>query len=352
MKNDLVDVCNYLKGVIISHTPDNFTVVDSFRHGLTDVEINAGINVFRTFLYAMYDKIAADNFPIINELSALLYFLGVQGRLETEPKFKLTVISNDLLIKTKKNSVPHQTMKKMSGKRVAELFKFLSEMGFCFENIDYSKSVKLSETGNFYVTNENDSVLLIGLKLLAKAQEHMATDRDRLQNGFMRCDFYPLASETPINHDMNMVNFIDTQPPEIKDWLMSLDKMLIDNDCYTDAEIWNYATITYTSRKSKKMICHIDMEISECKITPNTINVKCLDEIASLLPDEFIKALKEDGCTCGRNCKKGPYRISHNGKEYLSCNNPPHKTSGFNISLNNAESRRIIQEWIELELAI
>jgi hypothetical protein len=102
------------------------------------------------------------------------------------------------------------------------------------------------------------------------------------------------------------------------------------------------------------MICRIDLLLSECKITANTLKTKCLDEIAPELSDDFLKALKEDGCTggciSGKNCKKGPYTISHNGKKYLSCNNPPHKIAGFNIPIKNAENRSIMRKWIESEI--
>jgi hypothetical protein len=352
MSNNLNDICNYFKNVIIPHTPDDFVVADSFRYSLTDTEINAGINDFRSFLYAMYDKIAADNFPVISELSALLYFMGVQGKLETDSVYKLIVRGSDLLIKTKKNSVPHQAMKKMSSKRTAELFMFLSEMGFCFENINYSKPIKLSETETFIVSNENNSNVITGLKLLAKAQEHIATDRDRLQNNFTRCNFFPLENETSKHYDVKLLDCVDTQPSDIKEWLVELEKLLTENGCVAGGEILDYASFTYTSPKTKQMICKIDMLLSGCKITPNTLKIKCLDEIAPTLSDEFLQALKEDGCTCGRNCKKGPYKISYNGEDYLSCHNPPHKIAGFNIPLNNAENLRIIRKWIESELGV
>jgi len=352
MNNNLSDICNYFKNVIISHTPDDFIVADSFRHGLTDAEINAGINAFRSFLYVMYDKIAADNFPVISEVSALLYFMGVQGKLETDSVHKLIIRGSDLLIKTKKNSAPHQTMKKMSNKRVTELFMFLSEMGFGFENIDYSKPVKLSETDIFIVSNKIDKNLINGLKLLAKAQEHISTDRDRLQNNFMRCDFFPLADEVSKYYDVKLLDCVDTQPPDIKEWLVELEKLLTENGCSASGEILDYASFTYTSPKTKQMICRVDMLLSGCKITPNTLKIKRLDETIPVLPEDFVKALKKDGCTCGRNCKRGPYRISHNGVEYLSCNNPPHKIPGFNILINTAQNRIIIRKWIELELEL
>jgi ribosomal protein S8 len=342
MNGNIKDVCNYYKNVIIPHTPKDFAVAKPFRFGLADGEIHKGINAFRSFLHVLFDKMAADDFPATGELTALLYFIGVQGNLETEPMNKLTVNAADLLTKTKKHSVPHQFMKKMSNKRVAELFTFLSEMGFYIENTDYSKPIKLSDAGIFHMYNENDSDVITGLKLLATAQAHVATEWDRLQYNFMRCNFYPLANETSQYYDINLLDFVNTQPPEIRDWLIDLHTLLSDKGCTSEGDYWEHANFTYTSPKPKKMICRIDLLLSECKITPNTVKTKFLDEIASVLSDEFVKALKEDGCAggCigGKNCKKGPYTISHNGKEYLSCNNPPHKIAGFNIPVKTPKT--------------
>jgi len=347
---ELSDVCTYLKNVVIKHTPDDFIINEQFRFGLSDAEILAGINAFRTFLYQLYDKIAAEDSKIgIDEFAAVLYFIGIQGELESQKKRELSVRGSDLLIKTKKNSVPHQTMKKMSAKRVTEIFMFLSGLDFSFADIDYTKPIKLSETGVFCLSSEKDSDVIVGLKLLAKAQEHLDGDRDRLQNGFMRCDFQSLASEVPILPDMKMVNYADTQPPDVKDWLLDLDKLLTDNGCRINAEIMDYARMEYW--KGKQLMCTVHLGITECKIAPSTKKIKTLDDIASVLPDAFVAALKEDGCECGRGCKKGPFRILHNGEEYLSCINPPHKPAGFLVPLHNEDSRKIIRRWIEEELS-
>jgi hypothetical protein len=82
------------------------------------------------------------------------------------------------------------------------------------------------------------------------------------------------------------------------------------------------------------------------------LKTKSLDGIAPVLLRDFIKALEEGGCTCGRKCKKGPYRVRYDGREYLSCNNPPHKAAGFNIPVGNAENRKIVRKWVEAELGV
>ena len=347
------DVCRYLKNIIIKDSLDDFIVTERFRYGLTDDEIRAGIKAFRVFLCDLYDKIAQsanEKLEIgIHDVTAFLYMVGVQGHLEIEPRRKLSILGRDMLDKTKRKSQPHLLIKKMSAKRVADIFKFLSEMGFYFDSIDFTKPIKLPEIGTFHVINETDEDIIIGLKLIAMAQVNTDTDWDRIQNGFMRCHFLPLANDTPINYDMKMVNYADTQPPEIRDWLLDLDKLLMDNGCTPDAEIVGHANVIYNSSK-KKMVCRIDLKITECIITVNTTKASNFDDVAPVLPVGLLAALKEDGCECGRGCKKGPYRIAHNGVEYLSCNNPPHKTGGFNVPLNNDENRRIMRKWVEMEL--
>ena len=366
--------CKYLKNVIIKDSPDDFIIAERFRYGLTDDEVRAGIKAFRAFLCGLYDKIEIEKPEIeIHEFAAFLYMMGAQSHLEIEPRRELAILGSDMMVKTKPRSQPHLVMKKMPAKRVAEILQFLSEMGFCFmlgncsaislqpvgkktaepfscDALNYTKPIKLAETGNFRVTNESDGDIIIGLKLIAMAQVNTDTDWDRIQNGFMRCHFLPLASDTPMYYDMKMINFAETQPPEIRDWLLHLDKLLVDNRCVPDAEILSHAIVTYNL--AKKMVCRIELKISECIITVNTIKAKSLDDIASVLSADFVTALAEDGCECGRGCKKGPYRIEHNGTIYLSCNNPPHKLGGFNISLGSPENRRIMHKWVEMELGV
>ena len=58
MKKGLSYVCDYLKALVIPHTPDDFIVAEPFRHGLTDDELRKGIDAFREFMYDLYDKLA------------------------------------------------------------------------------------------------------------------------------------------------------------------------------------------------------------------------------------------------------------------------------------------------------
>ncbi|MCL2313607.1 MAG: hypothetical protein FWC41_14220, partial [Firmicutes bacterium] len=174
-KYDLEDVCNYMKGIILPAPPDDFVIAEPFRHGLSNDELIAGINAFRTFLNELFDNLATDknrfdpkkaakydpengeeslwkNFPVTKDIASLLFFIGLHGKLETEPNVELTVYGPDLLIVPKPKSEKFYGLKKLSGKRLSDLFELLSEMSFYFEDLNYSDKVDLSTTGAFYIS--------------------------------------------------------------------------------------------------------------------------------------------------------------------------------------------------------
>jgi hypothetical protein len=39
--------------------PDDFFIAEKFKHGLTDVQLKKGMNAYRDFLYALFDKLSA-----------------------------------------------------------------------------------------------------------------------------------------------------------------------------------------------------------------------------------------------------------------------------------------------------
>jgi len=176
---DLADVCKYMKGIVIPHTPDNFNVAEPFRHGLSDDDLKAGIDAFRKFLYKLYDKLAENNdkfdvktgakyapgtgedsvrkcFPIITDLAAILFSLGTHGRLETHPRNELVVSADDMLIPFPPRTEKYFSLAKLTNKRKMEVFDFLSDTGFYFEDANFSEEVDFSKIGTFYVRYDDD----------------------------------------------------------------------------------------------------------------------------------------------------------------------------------------------------
>jgi hypothetical protein len=377
-KWDLADVCNYMKGIILPEAPDDFVIAEPFSHGLPNDELIAGINAFRAFLYELFDRLAAGKnrfdpkkaelynpengeeslwkcFPVIKDLTALLFFIGLHGRLETEPNIELSIHGADLFKVPKPKSEKFYGLRKLSGRRLTELFELLSEMSFYFEDIDYSSSVDLSKTGTFYISYEKDNNLITGLKLLAEAQANIKSEHYRLDSVFMRCDFRPLADIEPKKqHQIRLIECVGTQPPDIRKWLIKLDGFLINNGCAATGDGGGIITIAYTSGKSKKWVCKLYFGVTGCRIRPNVNYIRRTSNAALDLPETMLQVLRDKCCT---NCygdepctHGGAFRFTQNGEDFAGCRSPHHE--GYKFTLENAEDRKTVMKWLGLELGI
>lgn len=372
---DLADICNHLKAAVIPHIPDDFHIAEAFRLGLSDEELKAGIMAFRNFLYDLYDALASNKdridvttgkqygtfpkrFPIIEDMGTLLFSLGFHGRLETVPKNELIVYGSDLLKVSEMQKYRH--LNKMSKKRKLELLDVLSDLGFYFEDADFSNNVDFSSIGTFYVQYENDDLMLTGLKLMALAQTNVKTKYDRYSMIIMRGDFYPLANPEPKPPIVNIAEYANTQPPEIKEWVIDLDKLLTQS-CKVAGEVRHSlcdGIFTYTSRETKKIICKIDLRAKNSAVIPSANHFEGSSNILYDLSEDMLNAMrrKNRGCkTCQEynnpifvKCPYGgePFRFSHKGEDFELC-----RFMGFEFAINSTKEREVLRKWIELELA-
>ena len=373
---DLADICNYLKAAVIPHTPEDFNIAGAFKLGLSDEELNAGIAAFRAFLHELYDALANNKdkfdvktgkeygtfparFPIIEDLGAILFQIGFHGRLETEPKNELVVYGEDMLKVSKMQKYRH--LNKLPKKRKMELFDFLSALGFYFEDADFSNNVDFSSIGTFYVQYENGDSLLIGLKLMALAQANVKAKYDRYSTIIMRGDFYPLANAEPKPLMVNIADYANTQSPEIKEWIVDLDKLLTQTCKVVGRAQYSLCggVFDYTSRKTKKLVCKINLLAANSSIIPGAAHFEDSNNILSELTENMFNIMRgrNNGCrACSeRNnpnfvqCMHGgePYKFTHEGEDFQLC-----RFMGFEFSLNNANERKVLRKWIELALAL
>ena len=381
MNKDLTDVCNYLKGLVIPHTPDDFVVAESFRHGLTDNELRKGIAAFRSFLYEFFDQVASDKnridvekgkkynpgsgedsivkcFPIIYDIAVILATLGCHGKLETEPRMKLTVNGGDMLTPLSPTKPP--AINKISNKRKSEMFDYLSDMGFYFEDLNVSQGIDFTKTGTFYVTYEKDDYLLLGIKLIAEAKDNSKAAFQKFMSMFMRGDFYPLANQEAGKHTANASEYANGQPPEIRDWIIDIEKLLINNGCKISSFYLSNSngegSFGYVSHKGKT-ICRITMGITGSAIEIRGHHFGNKENILSELPESMLNVVKNvsgcGGCEA-RNpdtfvkCRHGgAWKFTLEGKEYECC-----VFGGFIFPLNIAEERELIRRWVELEIGL
>jgi len=373
---NLADICKHLKAAVIPRTPQDFVIAESFTLDLPDEELKAGITAFRSFLHTLYDGLADNKnsfdvktskqvgtiparFPIIEDLGAILFQLGFHGKLETEPKNELMVYGEDMLHVSKTQKYRH--LSKLSKKRKKELFDFLSSLGFYFEDVDFSDNIDFSKISMFYVQYENDDSMLTGLKLLALAQANVKAKYDRYSTIIMRGDFYPLANAEPKPLFINIVDYAGTQPPEIKEWVINLDKLLTQTCKVVGRTQYSLCggVFEYTSLKTKKLVCKINLFARSCTIVPGANHFEVSNIILDELTENMFNVMRSRNKAC-RDCSDlnkpifvqcmhggTPHRFIHESEDFELC-----RFMGFEFSLNNADERNVLRKWIELELAL
>ncbi len=384
-KKDLSDVCDYMKAIIIPEIPNDFVISDDFGHGLSVTELEAGITAFRTFLYRLFDKLASDKdkidvetaknfnpdlvdglvhvcsegsihkcFPVINDLAVIMFSMGYHGKLETKSDYKLIVAGSDLNKPFDSKNEKINSFINIPSERKKELFGILSGLGFKFEGIDFSKEIDFSKVETLNVRHEDNSYLVVGLKLLAEAQTKKKTTYYNLKEVFMRCDFYPLSQKNVKVKDLNFNLFLSPHSQEIREWIIDIDKYLTDNGCSVASEINNFNSniiLIYTSRKTGDKICKISLGIEGCKAFPYGRHFASEDNILSYLPESMFTPLTDGKNLCTGCASKRPDLVPHNirytieGKSYARCHG-----KGFGYSLDNADEREVIGRWIEMEI--
>jgi len=285
--------------------------------------------------------------------------MGFHGKLETEPRNELIIYGDDMLHVSKMQKYRH--LNKMSKIRKMELFDFLSELGFYFEDADFSDNIDFSKIGTFYVQYENDDSLLVGLKLMALAQANVKAKYDQYSTMLMRGDFYPLANTKPELPIVNIVEYVNTQPPDIKEWVIGLDELLTQS-CKVVGEVRYFlcdGIFSYTSRKTKNVVCKIDLKAKNSSVIPNVNHFEKSSDILNQLTEFMLDTMRNKNRNCYNcselnnpnfvKCPNGggePHRFSHKGEDFELC-----RHNGFEFSLNSEVERNVLRKWVEFELA-
>ncbi len=394
-KYDLADVCNYMKKLIIPQMPDDFKIAEKFRHGLTDDEILKGISAFREFLYELFDKLSADKdmldvqtrdnynpyikqdktnvrmcFPTIPDLSMILISLGIRGNLEMKEK-RLIICVEDLLTVICDKTEKYVSLINMSGERKLEMFNILSDLGLCFNGVDFSKEVDFTKIKQFDVTYSKNDFFIVGLKLLAEATLNHK-DYYYIMNIFtvlLQCDFYPLANIKPKKHVQHINIFANTQPPEIKEWIKNIDELLISNDCTMVRSDGAFQYIKRGKSVTYGMVCNIFIDITGCFIIPGVNHLEHRNSIIDNLPDDMLKILKDSAMRQGEfnleqcyrktgNMGFASYTFTHNNEEFEGCRHAGLRCqfsgvkcrfTGYKFDLSDTKVRELMKKWIKME---
>ena len=168
--------------------------------------------------------------------------------------------------------------------------------------------------------------------------------------------------------------YAGSQPLPMKEWLAVVDKLMLDSGCRVASSVVsnskrNDGKFTYTSKRTKKTICIINIGTSGCNISMrgnHFIFSKGNENILDNLPkDVFDYVIKGAGCKPGEGClnddytaKRGTYKgnnpcmhgvaevFEYKGQKSHRC---PHY--GWKFDLKEAKNFEILMKWIALEIA-
>ena len=140
---------------------------------------------------------------------------------------------------------------------------------------------------------------------------------------------------------------VNQQPTDIKEWIIEINKFLTDGGCSSKLDAKN--TFTFTHKKSKKMVCKININKSGCTVRPNTNN----DKFSLDFPEIMLKEMRGGrGCgVCAENnpdfihCKHGgPFKMDYKNENFERC-----RYFGFNFDISSAEVRGVLAKWVKQE---
>jgi len=287
--NDLTEYMEFFKGLIIKQFPDGFTatITEQFRHGLTDKEIEAGIVAFGKFLRKLFNKISEGDeilmckkrakkaydredffnhpyYPILNSIAWNLYRLGQKAtsRLETTPCKRLVI---DDMTKA------HEHFYLEANEETRNVYRTLIALGFRFNGVDFLTDDVFHKPSSLVIEHEDEDVV-IGVKLIAEALDNVKNNSIKPHNVVLRGDFYPLVNNKPSAQVLYLHDFVFSQPPKAREWLVEADELLTDSGCQVVGRKNNFGSnvaFVYTMKKGRKKveICKIDIDIISCHIT-------------------------------------------------------------------------------------
>lgn len=314
--NDLAEYMDFMKGLIIPQPHKGFaaTIIEPFRHGLTNDELDTGMAAFRGFLYELFDKVVKSeqtlmvkkrankvyekgnfmyhpHFFIINSMAWNLYRLGqsATSRLETEPIKRLVI--DDM-------TNAHEHFYLEATQEFRDVYRTFIELGFRFIGVDFLNDEVFHKPSPLIIEHENDAVV-VGLKLISEALDNIRDVSIKPHNVIMRGDFYPLANSKPTVQVFHLRDFIFSQPTDIGKCLIEFENFLIENSCLAVGKKNNVGSdvkFVYSILKGRKKIevCTIYIDMNECSITIHG-NEKRVHIIEDITEFNILKKQVESG---------------------------------------------------------
>jgi len=328
-----------LKKNVICDFPDNYTIADELRYGLTEEEIRDGIKDFSALLSQLFDVLISISIAAEDELKnplALLYSIGLCGKFEDNNR--LTINSNEL----------KKAYKKTKGTKINEHLQLLQDSGLSFSADNLSKAAIIQ------IHCPDNSASLIGLKIMAEASARVntAAPYNRFIYIFARCDY--LALSLPKKYHFEIRDVTKFLTAECRDYFNGLHDYLIANKCKYESKISETDYLfAYTSKIKKAKVFSIFISMDTCYVK---LNSKLICQQPNLLADApagiknavkngQVCAKKDDPNACNPKCAGKSMKFTLDGDEYFLC-----WILNFILPVNDKSEREYVKQWLEKEL--
>ena len=168
---------------------------------------------------------------------------------------------------------------------------------------------------------------------------------------------------------VNINEYASNQPSVVRAWISTVDKHMIDNGCRIVSSVVSNkkrtdGKFTYTSKRTKKTVCIINMGTSGHYISMRGNHFIHPDRKLSVLdelPDDMLSfVMKGAGCKPGTGClnedysvKQGDYLCVHNVAEVFEYNGQKSfrcSHNGWKFDLNDNTNFEMLTKWVMLEI--
>ncbi len=379
MRKSLRDYAKYLKEMI-PEVPADYEISSIYESIADAKSIKNGVLAFKDFLEQFYDNIMEDSdlydnpkpttnrtgsainldYPFLRNIATLLMCIGVNGELNNN-KDSLVINVDELITDLKKAHVTH----------VGVYLQYLTNCGIEFFSIGLDRDKpKLIKNSILEVSYPDNPIMLIGLKVMAKAQAFPNTancgpihlNGMTIEGIFLRCDYKALSTEGQLPIPM-LKDVSKPFPVETQEFLLAMHQTLIDKGFKCQITNDRFSVIGYYfiySYKNRPLTDTWTIRVTpdDCDIR---INVKNAAEYANIIenfPLDLLRVIKSGiGCCNPSPCKieKSWFEFIVDGTQYFKCPSGCCRDIDFWIPLTNLDSegeiRREIENWVDLELS-
>ncbi len=332
MQHTISDMMRYIKNIIPSNIPENYTIKEMFKQISGEENIRNGILALRDFLYLICDRLIDDgskydkpvkdtqnndshpslpvSYPFLNNVKSILFNIGYHGELMEDGE---TILLDDLNLLTSVIGVDGGQMRaKISMPKLMEALKFLTCCGIHFDGIDLDAgTLDLTKVESLKISYPNNPAMLIGLRVMATAQKELYTKGNH--DIFLRCDYRVLKNEDTDITDV-LKDFIVPLPVVVQDFALQLHQRYLDEGLTCILDVFYLGIRFIYSYKNKEIWTFSASQESGYRILIKAQNTQKYSNVIETFPLPLQEKISRGyGCNkklFGELCQKGCHGYS------------------------------------------